>query len=458
MSRTEDHEFYESVAQIEAASQLEIAAERVVIRVRGMMLGAPVPTPAELFKEYDRALARVLAHPQPDPRLLGEIQRLGQAYRGHAQRIRELVLAGRREEALQVFDRGGFVARDQWIGQLEALLDFERGQANRFHDQVDATEDLVKTVVMLAALLAIPLGLLTAAVVSRRVVTPLKQLEAAVDAMAGGRYEARVPALADDEFGRLAAGFNHMAGRVEESVRGLEAANQALVALDITKDEFLSVASHELKTPLSAVKGFATLLETQHGQALPPEGRGYLANIVQATERLGRLVNELLDLTSIRLGKLGLQPRPCDAGLLVEDVLESMAPLALERAIALQAELSARPVIALDYDRIGQVLTNLVGNAIKFTPPGGRVDVATCLVGDRLRVEVRDTGPGISAEDATRLFKPFSQLDMGSTRAVGGTGLGLAISKALVEGHGGEIGLIGKPGQGSTFWFELPLT
>jgi signal transduction histidine kinase len=367
------------------------------------------------------------------------------------------MLAGKRDDALVLFDRGGFAARDKWLDRLAALLEFERVEAARFHEHVDATENLVKVVVLLAALLAIPLGLLTAAVISRRVVGPLRQLEVAVAEMAGGRYDARVPPLADDEFGRLATGFNQMASRVEESVRGLEAANQALVALDQSKDEFLSVASHELKTPLNAIKGFATLLETQHGQALPQDGRSYLANIVQAAERLGRLVNELLDLSSIRMGKLALVPRPCDPGLLVEDVVESIAPLALEREIALEAEVGARPVIALDYDRIAQVLTNLVGNAVKFTPRGGHVRVATCVVDGRLRVEVADSGPGIAPEDAPKLFRPFSQLDMGSTRAAGGTGLGLAISKALVEGHHGAIGLISAPGRGSTFWFELPL-
>ncbi|MDB5098514.1 MAG: integral rane sensor hybrid histidine kinase [Cyanobacteria bacterium RYN_339] len=459
MSRTEDHEFYESIAQIEAASQLEIAAERVVIRVRGMLLGAPIVPADQLFKDYDAALERLTHNPQahPDPRLLAEIHALGQEYRAYATRIRELMQAGRRDEAVAVFNGGGFLARNHWIDRLEALLDFERGEANRYHDQVNATEDLVKGVVSSVALLAIPLGLLMAAMISRRVVAPLRVLEGAVHEMAGGRFEVRVPALYDDEFGRVATGFNLMASRVEEAVTSLENANEALVALDISKDEFLSVASHELKTPLSAIKGFASLLESQHGQVLPPDGRTYLANIGQAADRLARLVNDLLDLTSIRLGKLALAPQACDVGLLVEDVLESMGPLALARGITLAADLQARPTVALDYDRMGQVLTNLVGNAIKFTPPGGRVDVVTSRDGAGLRMEVRDTGPGIPAQDFSRLFRPFSQLDMGSTRAAGGTGLGLAISKALVEGHHGTIGLTSTPGAGSTFWFTLPL-
>ena len=134
-----------------------------------------------------------------------------------------------------------------------------------------------------------------------------------------------------------------------------------------------------------------------------------------------------------------------------------MRPLANEKGLALTGEAPLDLELPLDRPRVIQVLTNLVANAIKFTPAGGAVEVTAGVDGDRMRVTVRDTGVGIPANELSKLFQRFSQLDMSVTRQSGGTGLGLSICKALVEAHGGEIGVTSEPGTGSTFWFALPL-
>jgi signal transduction histidine kinase len=158
----------------------------------------------------------------------------------------------------------------------------------------------------------------------------------------------------------------------------------------------------------------------------------------------------------LQAGKFEILPEPTPYAPLIEDVLASLRPLADRKRLRLTALIEAEAVPVIEGGRIAQVLTNLVGNAIKFTQAGGKVEVAAFLRDGRLVTEVRDTGCGIDPAQLGKLFQRFRQLDMSHTRRVGGTGLGLAISKALVEAHGGEIGVESQLGVGSTFWFSLP--
>jgi signal transduction histidine kinase len=227
---------------------------------------------------------------------------------------------------------------------------------------------------------------------------------------------------------------------------------------DRAKDEFLSVISHELRTPLNFIMGFGSILDDEVPGPLNPKQHEFLGKMLSGVDRMLVLVNDLLDFAKIQAGKLDLAPKRTDLVPLVKEVHASLKPLADQKEIALTVDLPDQLVVTLDDPRIVQVLNNLVGNAIKFTLPGGAIVIKSRREGDALLVEVVDTGIGISEADLPKLFTRFRQLDMSSTRKAGGTGLGLSISKAIVEEHGGSIGVYSEgAGKGSTFWFRLPL-
>lgn len=177
--------------------------------------------------------------------------------------------------------------------------------------------------------------------------------------------------------------------------------------------------------------------------------------ILAGTARMERMVNDFLDFARMEAGTFELHPAEEDFGERVRRVVESLLPLARARKTAVKANLPETPLLVrMDGQRVGQVLTNLIHNGIKFTPEGGHVEVRGRREGDRLVCEVTDTGIGIEEADLPKLFQRFSQLLAG--RQQGGTGLGLSIAKAIIEAHGGEIGVRSEVGKGSTFWFSLP--
>jgi PAS domain S-box-containing protein len=226
--------------------------------------------------------------------------------------------------------------------------------------------------------------------------------------------------------------------------------------LDRLKSNFVNAVTHELRTPLTAIKGYAEFLEDEVGGPLTPEQLGFVRELDLGAQRLERLVDDLLDFARIEAGTFTL--RVMDASLTdkVRETAGSLGPQTHAAGLTLALDLPESPIeVPMDAQRIGQVLLNLIYNALKFTAPGGTITVRARLDGEVVRCEVSDTGIGIAPEDQPRLFRRFSQLESG-IRSGGGTGLGLSISKAIVEAHGGHIGVESQPGAGSTFWFTLP--
>ncbi len=232
---------------------------------------------------------------------------------------------------------------------------------------------------------------------------------------------------------------------------------ETLVATSRMKDEFLSVVSHELRTPLNFISGFARVLDDEVVGELNDRQHDCLRKIKEGSDRMLGLVRDLLDGAQIVAGKFQVRPACTRYEPVLEEALSSLEPLANEKGISLQCDVQVPNSVLMDGARIKQVVSNLVDNAIKFTNPGGRIDLRAWLQDQELVTEVVDTGDGIPAEDLAKLFTRFGQLDMSSTRKARGTGLGLSICKSIVEAHGGRIGVISQPGQGSTFWFTLPL-
>ena len=245
--------------------------------------------------------------------------------------------------------------------------------------------------------------------------------------------------------------------KIQRQAEDLERANEALRELDHYKDEFLSVISHELRTPLNFIMGFASILDDEVAGPMSDQQHAYLSKILSGADRMLGLVNDLLDMAKFRAGRFDLYPAWHRYPLLIEEVLTTLKPLADQKRLRVIAEVPAELDVWVDGPRIIQLATNLVGNAIKFTPDGGTILVRAWAEKGGLVTEVVDSGVGIAPEDLSQLFVRFKQLDMSSTREVGGTGLGLSISKALVEAHGGTISATSAGvGKGATFRFDLP--
>jgi signal transduction histidine kinase len=225
--------------------------------------------------------------------------------------------------------------------------------------------------------------------------------------------------------------------------------------LDRVKSEFVSTVSHELRTPLTAIRGSLGLLEGGGVTNLPPKALNLLRIARNNCDRLVRLLNDMLDLDKIEAGKLALRAVPLEPAEVVGAALDELRPMADQRAIALVEDLSPVSPVTGDRDRLIQVLTNLVSNAIKFSPAAATVTVSITAVEHGVRFAVHNPGPGIAPHDMPRLFGRFQQLDGSDRRRHGGTGLGLAIAKAIIEQHEGTIGVESDPDAGTTFWFVL---
>ena len=246
--------------------------------------------------------------------------------------------------------------------------------------------------------------------------------------------------------------------KAEELARATMEREREWRVIERLKNEFISTVSHELRTPLTSIRGSLGLVEAGVAGALPEQALDLVRIAKNNTERLIRLINDILDLEKMEAGKLELVLRDVDAASLVALSVEGIEGMAREAGVTLSVEAHGGGLVHADGDRLVQVLTNLVSNAIKFSPSGGRVRVRLDRPGPgRVRVSVTDSGDGIPEALRGKLFEKFSQLDGSDRRAKGGTGLGLAISKAIVEQHQGAIGVDSTVGAGSTFWFELPL-
>jgi signal transduction histidine kinase len=245
---------------------------------------------------------------------------------------------------------------------------------------------------------------------------------------------------------------------IQEKSRQLEAANERLEELDRLKSDFVSNVSHELRTPLTAIKGAVDLVLREVAGPLTEKQTHYLTRVRSNTQHLAGLINDLLDLSKIESGKTEMKSNRVSLAGLVHEVVETLRPVAAEKVIALEATISEPSILVwADRDKVNQVLMNLIGNAIKFTPAQGRITVSASRSGkESVQVSVSDTGPGIAPDEKEKIFDKFYQIAQVGDVKPKGTGLGLAICRALVELHGGRIWVESEASGGSTFYFTLP--
>jgi signal transduction histidine kinase len=287
---------------------------------------------------------------------------------------------------------------------------------------------------------AAAVGVLFSLLLARRMVRPVVDLTSAARAIARGGTPAPVPVRGDDEIAELARAFNRMAERLASDE-------------DQRRRLFAGIA-HELRTPLSVIQGTLEGMLDHVMEATPER----VATLHSQTLLLARLITDLRDLSLAQAGQLQLHLEALDAGPVVRDTLEALAPLAEERGVGLRSDIPRRlPRIDADPDRVRQIVQNLVENAVRYTPSGGQVRV-TMQEDDAggVRLAVADTGVGVGETDLPHIFRHFYRADQSRARSSGGTGLGLAIVKSLVDAHGGEVSVESAVGKGSTFTGRFP--
>jgi signal transduction histidine kinase len=269
---------------------------------------------------------------------------------------------------------------------------------------------------------------------SRRLVRPVLALSRAADEVAAGNYAVEVPDRAAGEIGHLADRFGEMAVRLAESER--------------RERNFLMSVSHELRTPLTAIRGHVSAL--REGVVDDPESVAHSLEIVEAEgQRLERLVGDILDLAKLDAHRFTVLKEEVDMEQLVGRAYETFADQAQKRSIDYRVDVRAKPVIVSDGDRVLQIVDNLLSNAFRATPDGGRISLELGQENGSVQVAVDDNGPGIAAGDRERLFRPF-------VSDAGGTGLGLTIARELSVALGGRISLESEVGRGSRFELVLP--
>lgn len=295
---------------------------------------------------------------------------------------------------------------------------------------------------MYATLAAMFAALVLSVFFSRSVISPVHAMSLATQRIADGRYDERLQVNGNDELAQLAAYFNQMAEKLNE--------------VESMRRRLIGDVSHELRTPLTAIKGS---MEGLMDGILPATDETYQQVLAEA-ERLNRLVNDLQELSRVEARAYQLNIRPVDASALVRTVTKRLSPHAELKRITLDFELQPDLLHVLaDEDRAVQVLTNLTGNALQYTPEGGRVTISAKRISNEIEFSIRDTGIGIPPEHLSHIFDRFYRVDKSRSRqAGGGSGIGLTIARSLIEAHGGRIWVESAgEGLGSTFNFTLPI-
>jgi signal transduction histidine kinase len=290
----------------------------------------------------------------------------------------------------------------------------------------------------LAAAILIGLGLGAFAVV--RVARPLHRLRTATQAVAAREFSEPLEVTGPSEIRDLTGAFNRMAARLGE--------------IDRLKDEFFTGISHDLRTPLAAIRWSADLLHTGALGSLTAKQMRLAETIQSSSRRLLTLVGQIVELGRLRAGRLQLDLRPTDIRRVIDEALDEVRPLAELGALHLEVDApESLPRVAADGERVQQIVTNLLANAVRFTPTGGRVAVSVSTESGEVFVRVTDTGVGIPADLVAKIFDPYEQAHRGR----GGSGVGLTVVRGLVEAHGGRVWVESEEGKGSAFTFTLPV-
>ena len=334
-----------------------------------------------------------------------------------------------------------------------------RGGAVRLavpYSQVEDQVAQIRAKILISTALAFLPAILVAAVLARWISRHFATIMAHAGELAGGNFRARLPVAGGAEFGQLARTLNDTAANLQRTVEQLQLEHSELERLERIRKDFVINVSHELRTPLASIQGYTeTLLDGALGD--PQYNMRFLAIIRHNAERLARLTEDLLTLSRVEQKRQKLEFEPHSIGGLIEEAMDLVRPIAAKSSIRLATELDAATrEVWCDGEAVSQILSNLLDNAIKYTPAGGSIVAGARPAGSFVEVFVRDSGAGIPAEDLPRLFERFYRVDKARSRELGGTGLGLSIVKHLVGAHNGTVRVESRVQEGSTFFFTLP--
>jgi len=285
--------------------------------------------------------------------------------------------------------------------------------------------------------------------ISQSITKPIRDLHKATTELEKGNFNVRTNITTSDELGELSRAFNKSAialGIMDEEHKQLEK----------TKSEFFSMTSHELRTPITPLKVHLQMLYKQYYGKITTKQRETLMNILKNTERLNKIIEDFLEISRIESARLKFVFKKTDVRETVYETINLMEGFAKEKNIQFTTDFGKLPIINADPDRISQILKNIIHNAIKFSPGNGKIDISAQLKKEFIHFSIRDYGKGMSPKDQIRVFEPFYQVDA-TSKEFGGTGLGLAICRGIVEAQKGKIWIQSIEGQGSTFYFTIPL-
>jgi signal transduction histidine kinase len=287
-------------------------------------------------------------------------------------------------------------------------------------------------------------------IISRSFTKPIQELYKVIQELEKGNFTARANITTNDELTQLSDAFNR-------SSLALSKMEEERMQLDKAKTEFLSITSHELRTPITPLKAQLQMLQQEYFGKITEKQKESLDVILRNAERLNKIIEDFLEISRIEAARLKFTFRKTELQEIVKETVNFMEGFAKEKNIKFVVTIGELPNIEVDPDRISQVLRNLVHNAIKFSPSDSSIEIHTEIKKNHVQFSVKDQGVGLKSEDQIRVFEPFYQVEGALSRRLGGTGLGLTICRGIIEAQKGKIWVESKPGYGSTFYFTVPL-
>jgi signal transduction histidine kinase len=341
--------------------------------------------------------------------------------------------------------------------------------------EISRTIWLNRVWVIVAGLIAGTGAIVAFYIITQRVILrPIRQLRAIANNVSEGNLDIRSAIQTGDEYERLAEAFNHMLDGLQAAQERLRQANKQLDAKIVElsernielfkankiKSEFLANISHEFRTPLNAILGFAEILREKPELLKKDKGRRYAENIIEGGKNLMNMINDLLNLAKAEAGKIELHIEKISIPQLCKAAVGSFSALTKRKKIKVKLTVDDNiPILSTDAGKVQQILYNFLSNSVKFTSENGRIEIRAGMQGEQMvRIAVTDTGCGIAEADKEKIFEKFRQVDGSLIRQTAGSGLGLAISRELAAMLAGTIGMESEVGRGSTFWLDIPIT